>query len=804
MANPFQTRTRRIAKSTLLYLSIQQFVLLSTHAVSSDQQISLFHPTSVQITEGPFKKSQELNENYLLAHDPDRLLAPFLSEAKLAPKAEKYGNWESSGLDGHSAGHYLSALAYAYASSDDTAFSERLSYMVEELARCQAEHPDGYVGGVPGGTNAWRELASGKVQAERFNLNGTWVPWYNLHKLFVGLKDAWLIADNQQARDVLLTLCDWADALIVNLSETQVQAMLYAEHGGMNDIFAEIYQHTGNAKHLKLAKRFSHLELLDPLLEKRDTLTGLHANTQIPKVIGFERIAQIESIKAWNSAARFFWENIVSQRSIAIGGNSVREHFHDSKDFSQMRESREGPESCNTFNMLRLTALLYQNDKYTRFIDYYERALFNHILSLQHPETGGFVYFTPARSRHYRVYSQAETSFWCCVGTGMENPGRYTELIYAHTKSTLFVNLFIPSQLHWQEMGITLTQKTDFPIEDRSTLTIETEEPKRFTLAIRKPNWCEQSFQLHVNGQLEPSVSLNNGYIEMNRTWKTGDRIDITAPMTPSIEQLPDQSNHFAFLYGPIVLAARFQSEEYSLPGLFAGPGRMEHIAPGLYYPTDQNPILVGNPKDLVSQLNKIEGKELKFTLSGDIRPTQSEPIVLEPFSQIHESRYSLYWQTAEESEYQKIVTQLKERQISEEQQRARIIDSVSPGQQQPEVEHDFSGAESRTGIMAGRQYREASQWFQYTLKHDSIPQAELALTYFGGEWNKACTIEINGETIGELTVKANIPDTFAQKTFSIPSKYTASSDKRLTIRIVAKEGNITPALFEIELRKAD
>lgn len=774
----------------------------SPAATNTDSKtIELFPPDLVQLLEGPFKRSHELNKSYLLAHDPDRFLAPFRTEADLEPKAAKYGNWESSGLDGHTAGHYLSALAFASAESEETVFSERLAYMIKELADCQTRNQNGYVGGVPGGKAAWAKLASGVVEVERFNLNGAWVPWYNLHKLYAGLKDAWIVAGNSQARDILFQLCDWTSELTAELTDEELQKMLYAEHGGMNDIFAEIYQHTNNPAHLELAKRFSHHELLDPLLRKEDILTGLHANTQIPKVIGFQRIAQIESRSDWSEAAKYFWDNIVTHRSIAIGGNSVREHFHDSQDFSHMLESREGPESCNTFNMLRLSTLLYQDHGDSDFVDYYERALFNHILSLQHPKTGGFVYFTPARSRHYRVYSQAETSFWCCVGTGMENPNRYTELIYGHDDSRLLVNLFLSSQVEWEAKGITLTQHTRFPEEDKSELTITTNKEQEFALHIRKPSWANEQFGIKVNGKLVP-IAYENGYAVIDRTWNDKDRIEIVFPMTLSIEQLPDHSPHYSFLYGPIVLAARYQSDEYTLPGLFAGPGRMEHIAPGHYFPVDKNPILIGSESELLPRLKPIEDQPLHFELGGDIRPTPESPIVLEPFYKIHDSRYSLYWRNAAEAEYAEIKRGLSQSRREQEALQARVIDSVAPGQQQPEVEHDFQGEETSTGVLAGRQFREATQWFQYSFKRDTSAPMEIALTYFGGEWSKACTVEIDDIIVGELIVKANFPDSFVEKVFPIPPEINASGNARLKVRIKANEGQTTPALFDIALRR--
>jgi len=383
--------------------------------------------------DSPFKRAQDLDKKYLLDLDADRLLAPFLREAGLQKKAESYTNWENTGLDGHIGGHYVSALALMYASTGDEQIKNRLDYMISELKRCQDENGNGYIGGVPGGKAIWEEIAKGDIRASGFGLNNRWVPLYNIHKTYAGLRDAYLIAGNETAKDMLIKMTDWAIKLVSNLSEEQIQDMLRSEHGGLNETFADVAVITQNEKYLKLAHQFSHQLILNPLLAHEDKLTGLHANTQIPKVLGFKRIADIEGNESWSEASRFFWETVVEHRSVCIGGNSVREHFHPTNDFSSMITSNEGPETCNTYNMLRLSKMFYQTSLDKKYIDYYEKALYNHILSSQNPQTGGLVYFTQMRPGHYRVYSQPQTSMWCCVGSGIESHAKYGEMIYAHT-----------------------------------------------------------------------------------------------------------------------------------------------------------------------------------------------------------------------------------------------------------------------------------------------------------------------------------------------------------------------------------
>jgi DUF1680 family protein len=419
----------------------------------------------VRLLESPFSRAQQTDLEYILALDPDRLLAPFRIDAGLTPKAERYGNWENIGLDGHTGGHYLSALAFMFAATGNDQVSERLDYMLQELALCQEKNGNGYVSGIPGGKEMFRELTEGEFDAGSFTLANRWVPLYNIHKLFAGLRDAYLVAGKDQAQEILIYLTDWFYGLSDALTDEQIQSILRTEHGGLNEVFADVFAITGNPKYLTLAQRFSHRFILDPLIARRNELTGLHANTQIPKVVGFKRIADLSGNSEWSDAAAFFWDLVTQKWTVSIGGNSVREHFHPANDYSLMMESTQGPETCNTYNMLKLTRLLFLSDPEDRYIDYYERALYNHILSSEHPDSGGFVYFTPMRPRHYRVYSQPQVCFWCCVGTGMENHGKYGELIYAHNKRDLYINLFISSTLNWKEKGISLTL-TGFPSED--------------------------------------------------------------------------------------------------------------------------------------------------------------------------------------------------------------------------------------------------------------------------------------------------------------------------------------------------
>ncbi|MFN4116599.1 MAG: beta-L-arabinofuranosidase domain-containing protein, partial [Inhella sp.] len=494
-----------------------------------------FPLSAVRLQDGPLLAAQQRDRDTLLALDADRLLAPYRREAGLPESKPSYGNWESSGLDGHMAGHYLSALAMMSAASGDPSVRERLDQVMAGLK--QAQLPSGYLGGIPKGEEAWGRLAAGTIQVDNFSLNGRWVPWYNLHKIAAGLRDAHVHAAHPDALPMLRAFADWAERVTAGLSDEQMEASLRSEHGGMNEWLADLAALSGNEpRYLRLARRFSHQALLQPLLRGEDSLTGMHANTQIPKVIGFARLAELGAEPGWLKAAQSFWQTVVERRTVAIGGNSVKEHFHDAANFQPMLDEVEGPETCNSVNMVRLSEALFRMDPQSRYADYVERTLFNHLLASQHPQHGGFVYFTPLRPQHYRVYSAPHEAMWCCVGSGLESHARHGAFVYAHEGETLYVNLFAASTLEWVQQGVRVRQQTRFPDEAATRLIVE--QGGRFALRIRQPAWT-RGMALQLNGKTF-AAKAHDGYLQIpSRTWRTGDRVDIKLPMRTTLEPLP-------------------------------------------------------------------------------------------------------------------------------------------------------------------------------------------------------------------------------------------------------------------------
>ncbi len=761
----------------------------------------------VKLTGGTFRHAQNLNVRTLLKYDTDRLLAPFLKEAGLKPKGESFENWKD--LDGHVGGHYLSALAIHYAATGNEECKRRMDYMISELKRCQQKHGNGYVGGVPNGMKAWDEIKKGNVGI----VWKYWVPWYNLHKTYAGLRDAWAYGGNEEAKKMFLDLCDWGITIISPLSGEQMEQMLGNEFGGMDEVYADAYQMTGDTKYLDAAKKFSHHWLLDSMAEKKDNLDNKHANTQVPKVVGYQRIAEMSAVagrkddeKLYTDAADFFWNTVVYNRSLALGGNSRREHFATADDCKSYVDDREGPESCNTNNMLKLTEGLFRMNPSASYADFYERAMFNHILSTQHPGHGGYVYFTSARPAHYRVYSAPNSAMWCCVGTGMENHGKYGEFIYSHAGDSLFVNLFVPSEVHWKEKGITLTQETDFPEKETTRLVVHTKKAVKAKLLIRHPWWSESGkMTAMIKGKDYAAGSQPSSYITIDRKWKDGDVIDITMPMKITVEELPNVPNYIAIMRGPILMSANMGTER--LDGLVADNSRWGHIAHGPLKSVFDTPLIIGSRDDIrkkVEAMQPVPGKSLCFTVPG-LFTGKFADLELEPFYRMHDCRYMMYWLSMTDKEYadyRKTVKEEEERRLLLDK---RTVDAVATAEQQPEVDHKMKHDKSNTGFHDGRAWRDARDggFFEYNLITEGQNDLTLWVQYWGNEkGNRSFDILIDGKPLAEenLAGKWNKNKIMVAE-YPIPESMTKGRQS-VTVTFRSKPGNIAGGIFHVRLLK--
>lgn len=622
-------------KTLLLAMSS---LLLAVTAAAHDARLETFPLSDVRLLDSPFKAAMDRNAKYLLELDADRLLHNTRKYAGLQPKGELYGGWESQGIAGHTLGHYLTALSQQYVASGDRRFRERIDYIVAEMAEAQKAYGDGYVGALPQvEIDTLRGLKQGKVDPRDpfFFKNGAWVPWYTQHKVLAGLKDAWVLAGNAQAKDVTLKLADWVDEVTAALSNEQLQAMLSVEHGGMREVLIEIHHQTGEKRYLDTANRFYHHAVLDPLVAGRDELPGRHANTQIPKITGAARSYEVTGNADDRTAALDFWKFVVRDHSWVIGGNSDGEHFF-KPDTASAHLSAATAETCNTYNMLRLTEHLFAWQPKVEYADYYERALYNHILASQEPDKGMFTYFMSLKPGHYRTYSTPFESFWCCVGSGMENHTKYGEAIYFRGKDELYVNLFIPSALSWRERGFAIEQRTDYPRADRTQLVVTQASKDPLTLRFRTPAWASKPLVLVVNGKATENTVAAGGYASITRKWKKGDRIDVTIPMGVRTESLRGAPDTVAFLYGPLVLAGDLGEAPRSETVPYAKDQLVNLTAPDSLVPT-----LNATASTVLSSIRQVDGDPLAFRTQGIGQPAD---VTLRPFPDLHYQRYTVYW----------------------------------------------------------------------------------------------------------------------------------------------------------------
>ncbi len=598
-------------------------------------QAQFFELDQVRLGAGPFKTAQETDAAYLLKLEPDRFLAWFRREAGLTPKAAVYGGWESQGVAGHDGGHYLSALAQMYASTGNAEFKRRADYMVGELALCQQANGNGYVAAIPNGKKIFAEIKAGQINTPG-NLNGGWVPWYTIHKEFAGLLDVYHYCHNAQALAVATQFADWVGDEIGGLTHEQMQHMLEIEHGGMTEALANLYGFTGNPKYLALAERFRHDQVFLPLAQDRDILTGLHANTQIPKFIGYQRVYELTGDAEWHAAAENFWKTVSGNRAWVIGGNSENEHFFAPAAFEAQMNDTVGPESCNSYNMLKLTEHLFEDHPDARVMDYYERTLYNHILATIRPRQDGFVYYTSMSPGSYRSYSTDFNDFWCCVGTGMENHAKYGKAIYAHEgEGKLLVNLFIASTLDWPTVGLKIEQRTSFPEEAASTLVFHAAAPKSMEVDVRYPGWVAPgALKLTVNGEPQAVTAQPGSYAALTRTWKEGDILRIETPMTLHTEMLPHSSDYVAVLDGPLVLAGKL-----GLEGLTDKDFANQHMDPNKRLP--QPPVIARPIDEIAAHLQPVEGAPLTFQSEDLIKPRDVRFV---PFYKLFNERYTVYW----------------------------------------------------------------------------------------------------------------------------------------------------------------
>ncbi|GGE71236.1 hypothetical protein EV200_1137 [Pedobacter psychrotolerans] len=739
-----------------------------------------FDLSQVSLLESTFKTAMLADECYLAVIDPDRLLSGFRKNAGLEPKGKIYGGWEGDGLAGHSLGHYLSAISMQYASTKDPAVLAKVNYIIDELVACQKARKSGYLGAFGNEDKIWGELAKGNVKTGGFDLNGGWSPWYTVHKIMAGLLDAYFYTGNKKALSASIDLADWTQNIISKLNDELLQKMLFCEYGGMAETLVNLYAITGEKKYLDLSYKFYDKRILDPLAKQQDILPGKHSNTQIPKIIASARRHEITGDQNDQAIADFFWKTIVYHHSYATGGNSNYEYLSEPNKLND-KLTENTTETCNTYNMLKLTGHLFAENPSAELFDYYEKALYNHILASQNHDDGMMCYFVPLRMGGKKEYSDQFNTFTCCVGTGMENHVKYNESIYSRgDDGSLYVNLFIPSVLNWKERGLTLTQQTALPQGDQTTLTLKLTKASTFSIRVRKPKWSTET-TIAVNGELQKITPDQTGYYVITRKWKNDDKISYVTPEKLYTEAMPDNTDRRAVFFGPVLLAGVLGTTE---------PDPIKGV-----------PVFVSANKDPKEWLNVVDQSELKFHTKNIAQP---QDVTMIPFYQTKNQFYSVYWDVFTPEKWavqQKIYDEQKRKQKELED---KTLDVFRFGEMQPERDHNFTAAKESMGEEHGSKWRMAGEegFIQFDVKVDPNAQNTIIASYWGMD-NRGRNFDILVDNVNIATEDLNRykESRFYEISYKIPLELSKGKTK-VTVKLSPKAKNSAGPVYSIRVIK--
>jgi DUF1680 family protein len=778
----------RAAASIVMVAGLTAAAMAPTPAVRDKVTLQAvpFPLTDVRLLDGPFKQAQRLDAEYLLSLEPDRLLHTFRVNAGLPSSAAPLGGWEAPDVElrGHTVGHYLSALALMWAATGDERFKSRADRMVSELATIQDALAKRFHAGY---LSAFPEEFFDRVEARQ----KVWAPYYTIHKIMAGLLDVHQLCDNRQALDVVSKMAGWVAFRVDRLTDEQMQASLGTEFGGMNEALANLYAATGNAAYLRLARRFDHKAIFDPLLRHDDPLNGLHANTQFPKIIGAAREYELTGEPRYRDIATFFWDRVAHHRSFVTGGNSDGEAFFPEEEFSK-HLGASSAETCNTYNMLKLTRHIFEWSPSAEAMDYYERGLFNHILPSQDPETGMVIYYCPLRPGAWKSYATPNDSFWCCVGTGMENHTKYGDTIYFHNDSdrSLLVNLFIPSELTWKDQGLVVRQETRFPEEDATHLTVTAARPTRLAVSVRYPSWAASEMTLTVNGQAQPVSAQRGSYVTIDREWKSGDRVDVRLPMTLRTEAMPDNPKMIAVMYGPLVLAG-----DLGRDGLDAIRRYGPSAPPVGRVKTPVIPALVGDVAGITKKITPDPARPLQFKTTGLALP---HDVTLVPFYRIVDQRYTVYWNVYSPEEWKARGTAAAAADARRGDVERRTIDRVVVDDTASEQAHALKSENATDGFFEARKTREArGGWFSYELKIAGDAPVAIVATYRGSEGRRRVfDVLVDDQKIATESLEYH-PAEELDKEYRIPAAITRGKD-RVTVKFQSQPDTTAGALIEV------
>ena len=786
------TRTKNLA------LKLAIVALVSSGGATSARQVKNAVPvlarplplSAVRLTGGPLKRAQDLDSEYLLKLEPDRMMSYYRLRTGLEPKAEGYGGWDGDGrnLTGHIAGHYLSAVSLMYAVTADPRFKQRADYIVREMKEVQDKHGDGYLGAQANGKQQLIEVSRGNIRSASFDLNGIWVPWYVMHKTLAGLRDAYRYTGNRAALDVGVKLAAWAEGILARLDDGQLQRMLNTEFGGMNEVLADLYADTGDKRWLALSHRFDHRAVIEPLARLQNNLEGLHGNTQVPKLLGLLARYGYTGDKADGLAASFFWDSVVNHHSFATGGHGKDEYFGPPDKLSDRIDGRTA-ETCNIYNMLKMTRRLFAFRPEIKYAEFHERALFNHILASIDPENGRTCYMVPVGRGVRREYQDMSRGFTCCVGSGMESHALHGDGIYYESGDRLWVNLYAPSTARWEAGGLDLSVETDLPEGESATLKLTLKTARQFTLALRRPSWAGAGFAVKVNGRPVNDLSKPGSYIELKRRWDSGDTVAVTLPKTLRLEPLPDNARVAAIMWGPLALAGDL--------GESGGGGQR-------WQPVSV-PVLVAADRSPSDWIKPVPGKPGTFRSEGVGRERDVE---LAPFYRLHRRTYSVYWDVLSPAEWEKRSAEIAAERERQRRLEAATVGFAQTGETQPERDFNQQGEETSPTRWAGRPGRRASKWFSFDLPVAPARPMALVVTYHSEE-RQARTFEIlvDGVRVGEQTLERYRPGTSSGRLFDVEYAIPADLAKgkqKITVRFQSTGGNETAAVFGIRTIRAD
>ncbi len=832
-------------ESIFTFMSIVLMFYSNVSAQGQDPAVSTFEEmicqarlldlTSVRLTGGPLKQAQDVTAKYLLELEPDRMLAGYRIRAGLKPKAEGYNGWDavdSRQLTGHIAGHYLSAVSLMFAATGNEKFKQRADYIVTEFKEVQDKRGDGYLGAIVNrdgidGRELFERLSRGEIRSSGFDLNGLWSPWYTLHKTYAGLRDAYRYTGNKTALDIEIKFAEWAEKILAPLNENQIQRMLNTEFGGMNEIMVDLYADTGDKRWLDLSYKFEHRSFIEPLQRHNDNLNGKHANTQVPKLIGSADRFAYTGNAGDIIAAAFFWDTVVRHHSFATGGHGHDEYFHESDKLSLIVDGRTA-ETCNVYNMLKLTRRLFELSPDAHYADFHERALFNHILGSIDPEDGQTCYMVPVGRGVQHEYQQMFRSFTCCVGTGMESHALHAYGIYYESGDKLWINIYAPSTAEWTSAGVKLEMSTDFPEGETATLKLTVESPKELTLALRKPFWSGDGFSVKVNNQAvreeviaplrgvpgsgrqvenrhgrttEKTMQGSSSYVELKRIWKTGDTIELLLPKSLYLGPTPDNPRCAAIMWGPLVLAGDLGPERERVRERRGDAGTEQPNVP----------VFVAAERPVTEWLKPVEGEPGKFRTEGIGRDSLGAGIdidaVLIPFYRLHNRTYAIYWDLFTQSEWEE-----KKAEYMAEQERKRKLEEatvafVQPGEMQPERNYNYQGAEdAEVRRIQGRPGRRGNSWFSFDIPVESDHTTKLVVTYYSNERRRgraSFEILVDDRVVGLQEVTRSVPARFFDVEYAIPEDLVQGKDK-VTVRFQATADNQIATVFGIRMIRAD